>query len=118
MDFTVQVANRFSTASHTGVPWTTSRFKILSTVVPVRADMQYFTAVFLLMASITLSAAFPHPREAPSPTEDPLRMPLHTTALLAGAAWDLTHSATATRAQPVTPAPPNPTGTMNEQYEL
>jgi hypothetical protein len=80
--------------------------------------MHFFTTLAVLFAGLTLTSAIPHQLQ-PSPVDDPLEMPLHTTALIAGAAWDLTYSATATRSISTVPtnAPAQATG-RDVQYEL
>jgi hypothetical protein len=80
--------------------------------------MPSISTIILLITCVTLTSAFPHHLQ-PSPVNDPLEMPMHTTALMAGAAWDLTYSATATRLVSTipTPAPAQATG-LDLQYEL
>lgn len=95
---------------------------IQPTLLPLRLKsaiiMQFVSTIVLLITSVTLTSAFPHYLQ-PSPVNDPLEMPMHTTALMAGAAWDLTYSATATRSvlNVPTSAPAQATG-LNVQYEL
>ncbi|KAF2710894.1 hypothetical protein K504DRAFT_465928 [Pleomassaria siparia CBS 279.74] len=56
-------------------------------------------SIFAILAGLTLTSALPSHRQALVEVENPLEMPMHTTALMAGAAWDLTYSATATPTQ-------------------
>lgn len=80
--------------------------------------MRYFRTVAVVAATLTLVSAIPH-HLAPSLVDNALEMPMHTTALMAGAAWDLTHSATATRTLGTMPttAVTKATG-LGDQYEL
>ncbi|KAF2796426.1 hypothetical protein K505DRAFT_323302 [Melanomma pulvis-pyrius CBS 109.77] len=81
--------------------------------------MQLFATLAVLIASANLSSAWPHQRQAPVADDNLLEVPMHTTALMAGAAWDLSQSAYATQTPSVaaTAVPANPTG-LDGQHEL
>lgn len=74
-------------------------------------------ALVLVFTTLALAFAHPHPQASPNGVDiDDLEKPMHTTALMAGAAWELSQRA-ATRTQPPASAQTKsrvPSG----QYEL
>ncbi|OCK91305.1 uncharacterized protein K441DRAFT_664950 [Cenococcum geophilum 1.58] len=71
--------------------------------------MHLLTPATTLLLTLTVASALPHqPREATDPLSEMMaQKPLHTTALMAGAAWKTSASSTA-----------NPTTISSEQIEL
>lgn len=71
--------------------------------------MHLLAPVMTLLLTLTVASALPYqPREATGPLSEMMaQKPLHTTALMAGAAWKTSASSTA-----------KPTAKISEQVEL